>query len=59
MLESPFVGIGANMTYVLGPEIEDATPNFGSERLQKTLSIHSHNIFSRLGSNSTWWAPRC
>ena len=45
MLESPFVGIGANMTYVLGPEIEDETPNFGSEPLQKTLSIHSHSIF--------------
>ena len=45
MLESPFVGIGADMTYVLGPEIENATPNFGSEPLQKTLSIHSHNIF--------------
>ncbi len=41
----PFVGIGANMTYVLGPEIEDETPNFGSEPLQKTLSIHSHSIF--------------
>ena len=39
------MGIGANMTYVLGPEIEDATPNFGSEPLQKTLSIHSHSIF--------------
>ena len=45
MLESPFVGIGANMTYVLGPEIEDEMPNFGADPLQKTLSIHSHSIF--------------
>ncbi len=45
MLEQPFVGIGANMTYVLGPEIEDEMPNFGSDPLQKTLSIHSHSIF--------------
>ena len=45
MLELPFVGIGANMTYVLGPEIEDETPNFGSQPLQKTLSIHSHSVY--------------
>ena len=45
MVESPYVGIGANMTYVLGPQIEDETPNFGSVELPQTLSIHSHNVF--------------
>lgn len=45
MLESPWIGIGANMTYVLGPEIEDQTPNLPGETLRRTLSIHSHSIY--------------
>jgi hypothetical protein len=45
MLESPWFGIGANMTYVLGPEIERETPSLLGETQKRTLSIHSHNIY--------------
>lgn len=45
MLESPLVGIGANMTYLLGPELEKETPSVRSETLPRTLSIHSHSVY--------------
>jgi hypothetical protein len=44
-LESPWLGVGANMTYVLGPEIESETPILPGETLKRTLSIHSHSIY--------------
>ena len=45
MLESPWVGTGANMTYVLGPALERAAPPVPGESLPRTLSIHSHSIY--------------
>ena len=44
-LESPWWGVGANMTYVLGPKIESVTPSLPGETLKRTLSIHSHSIY--------------
>ena len=43
--KSPWLGVGANMTYVLGPEIESETPILPGETLKRTLSIHSHSIY--------------
>ena len=45
MLDSPWMGTGANMTYVLGPAIERETSPVPGETLPKTLSIHSHSIY--------------
>ena len=44
-LESPWLGVGANMTYLLGPKIERETPNLLGETLPRTLSTHSHSIY--------------
>ena len=44
MLESPWIGIGANMTYVLGPRLERDTLRLPAEA-NRTLSIHAHNIY--------------
>jgi O-antigen ligase len=44
-LASPIIGVGANMTYVLGPELEKEDPTFGTTILSRTLNIHSHNIY--------------
>lgn len=44
-LEAPWLGIGANMTYVLGPELENQSPDPSAEALKRTLSIHSHSIY--------------
>ncbi len=44
-LEAPFVGVGANMTYVLGPERERENPAIHDEELPRTLNMHSHNIY--------------
>lgn len=41
----PLIGIGANMTYILGPQLRDATENAEGEGLERTLSRHAHNIF--------------
>lgn len=51
MLESPLLGVGANMTYVLGPESEAGTPPpVPGETLKETLSIHAHNAYMQ-----TWF----
>jgi len=44
-LESPWHGIGANQTYLLGPDLEKQTPGFGKNPLARTLSIHAHNVY--------------
>ena len=44
-LESPWHGIGANQTYLLGPSLEAQIPDFKSNPLARTLSIHAHNIY--------------
>ncbi|HWK38847.1 MAG TPA: O-antigen ligase family protein [Hyphomicrobium sp.] len=44
-LESPWHGIGANQTYLLGPSLEAQIPNFSSNPLARTLSIHAHNVY--------------
>lgn len=49
-LKSPIIGIGAYMTYVLGPERnKDAAPEPG-EKYKKTLSRHAHNAYLQ-----TWY----
>jgi O-antigen ligase len=42
-LASPIIGVGANMTYVLGPEREREDP--ASALQGRTLNMHSHNIY--------------
>ena len=44
-LESPWYGIGANQTYLLGPSLEADIPDFKTNPLARTLSIHAHNIY--------------
>jgi hypothetical protein len=45
MLTAPLLGVGANMTYVLGPELEADMPEEPGGTLVETLSIHSHSIY--------------
>ncbi len=45
MLGAPLLGVGANMTYVLGPELEADMPEHAEGTLVETISIHSHNIY--------------
>jgi O-antigen ligase len=44
-LDRPIIGVGANMTYLMGPELERRSPLPTSTPLGRTLSIHSHNIY--------------
>jgi hypothetical protein len=44
-LKSPFVGIGAYMTYVMGPKLNKDTAQEEGERYHRTLSRHAHNVF--------------
>ncbi len=44
-LQAPVVGVGANMTYVLGPQFERLSPELFQQPLAPTLSIHSHSIY--------------
>lgn len=44
-LESPWHGIGANQTYLLGPSLEAQIPDFKTNPLARTLSIHAHNVY--------------
>jgi len=44
-LESPWYGIGANQTYLLGPSLETQIPDFNSNPLARTLSVHAHNMY--------------
>lgn len=41
----PIIGIGANMTYILGPRLREQTENAKGENQERTLSRHAHNIF--------------
>jgi hypothetical protein len=45
MLAAPLLGVGANMTYVLGPELEADMPEQPEGTLVETISIHSHSIY--------------
>ena len=45
-LEAPWIGIGANATYVLGPELEKSMPQESvGIPFRETLSIHAHNVY--------------
>lgn len=44
-LQRPLFGVGANMTYVLGPQLEKDDPASSSAPGKRTLSIHSHSIY--------------
>lgn len=44
-LESPIFGIGANMTYVVGPRMRGTFKNEKGEQWERTLSRHAHNVF--------------
>ncbi len=44
-LKAPLLGIGANMTYVLGPQLEKQAVGQPAAARMTTLSIHSHNIY--------------
>jgi MFS family permease len=44
-LKSPVVGIGAYMTYVLGPKLNEETVSAPGEAFQRTLSRHAHNVY--------------
>jgi O-antigen ligase len=45
VLETPYFGIGAGMTYAVGPKLERETTVLPGETLKRTLSVHSHNIY--------------
>lgn len=42
---APILGIGANMTYVVGPKLRHTIPNQEGEQWERTLSRHAHNAF--------------
>jgi O-antigen ligase len=45
-LNAPWIGIGANATYVLGPELEKSTPyQPNGSPFRDSLSIHAHNVY--------------
>lgn len=41
----PLIGIGTNMTYILGPRMRATTNNAEGEKIERTLSRHAHNVF--------------
>jgi O-antigen ligase len=41
----PLFGVGANMTHILGPRLNETTENGADEQHNRTLSRHAHNIF--------------
>jgi hypothetical protein len=45
VLKSPLLGVGANATYVLGPQLEATIVNAPDEVFGRTLSRHSHDIY--------------
>lgn len=49
-LKAPIIGIGAYMTYVLGPERNKTAVREPGEQYKKTLSRHAHNVFLQ-----TWY----
>jgi O-antigen ligase len=44
-LDAPILGVGANITYLIGPELERDAPLSLHHGLARTLSIHSHCIY--------------
>ena len=44
-LDAPILGVGANMTYLIGPELERNGPLSLHQGLARTLSIHSHCVY--------------
>ncbi len=45
-LDAPILGVGANMTYLIGPELERHAPLSSQlHGVPRTLSIHSHCIY--------------
>ena len=44
-LRTPIRGMGANSTYVLGPQLRSTTVNSPGEALERTLAQHAHNIY--------------
>ncbi len=49
-LKAPVLGIGAYMTYVLGPERNKTAVKAPGEQYKKTLSRHAHNVYLQ-----TWY----
>jgi hypothetical protein len=45
VLKAPLLGIGADMTYVLGPRLEPGIVTAPDEAYRRTLSRHSHSIY--------------
>ena len=43
--QSPWIGTGANMTYVLGPELDSKAARTPRKSLKATLSTHSHSVY--------------
>nr|WP_246274776.1 O-antigen ligase family protein [Hyphomicrobium sulfonivorans] len=43
--ENPWFGVGANMTRVIGPELEKTAVIVGNDRWPHRLSIHAHNMY--------------
>lgn len=44
-LKAPLLGVGARTTYVRGPREEAKTATASHDRFQRTLSLHSHNVY--------------
>jgi O-antigen ligase len=44
-LDAPILGVGANMTYLIGPELELLKPSSVPRESARTLSIHSHCVY--------------
>ncbi|MBI1650874.1 O-antigen ligase family protein [Hyphomicrobium sulfonivorans] len=44
-LENPWLGVGANMTRILGPELEKNAVTVGNDRWPHSLSLHAHNLY--------------
>ncbi len=44
-LRTPILGMGANSTYVLGPQLRSTTVNAPGEAFERTLAQHAHDIY--------------
>lgn len=49
-LASPVIGVGADMTHILGPRLNLAAVNDPTERQQRMMSQHAHNLYLQ-----TWY----
>lgn len=45
VLNAPIIGTGANMSYVLGPEITKTAVQDPSEKYERKMSRHAHNLY--------------